>query len=448
MKLFYSLISLGLIVTTSCMSAMEESKLNVIIANQSDTPCFIFSSDRSGSEPIILNSADDSRPIALHIPHSRLYFSTTLGTREVRLLTPGLEVRAFDTSDPNGRVVFSTDEPQTDVVVAISPEGTISVTNRSDIVQNDKARAHATAQFQEALYTRGSSDNFQEAERWLHAGADINARDRSGNTPLTYYAKMFLHLSEHSIVFLLRRGAKVNIQDADGNTPLHYLVGQVGYYRNQGGRLIEKFLDAGADITIKNHAGISVQDFMNRVPENDKQILIDKGMGLRLGLLEKASRNDRNNRNHFNEEATLAFHTALSEKNYHEARRLLQAGANINGLDASGCTALTRYASMCPELSHETIKFLLDNDADVNAQDQSGRTALLLLIQQVAFYNRVGGDLIFELIALGANPRLAAKNGISAQSFLREGDRCGGVVPQSAKDILIAKGLGNELGIA
>jgi hypothetical protein len=52
----------------------------------------------------------------------------------------------------------------------------------------------------------------------LENGANVNAQDHKGSTPLHEAA---LHGRDSTVGLLLNNGAHVNIQDNDGSTPLH-----------------------------------------------------------------------------------------------------------------------------------------------------------------------------------------------------------------------------------
>ena len=67
------------------------------------------------------------------------------------------------------------------------------------------------------FYLAGAAD----ISRCLKAGADVNAKDKGGYTPLH---NALGHEKPEVIAALLEAGAKVNVRDEDGEMPLHRAV--------------------------------------------------------------------------------------------------------------------------------------------------------------------------------------------------------------------------------
>ena len=84
-------------------------------------------------------------------------------------------------------------------------------------------------------------------ERALACGADVNAKNDNGGTPLHYAA----YRNDNSAVIeaLLEAGADVNAKNDDGNTPLHW----AGF--NENAAVTEVMLNADADVYAKNDDG-------------------------------------------------------------------------------------------------------------------------------------------------------------------------------------------------
>ncbi len=76
----------------------------------------------------------------------------------------------------------------------------------------------------------------------LHQGADVNARDRRGFTPL-------MLAKADALSELLRRGAQIDAQDASGQTALMHAVLQADYDK------VKLLIDHGADISLCDDNG-------------------------------------------------------------------------------------------------------------------------------------------------------------------------------------------------
>lgn len=95
---------------------------------------------------------------------------------------------------------------------------------------------------------------FDVAELLINLGISLNIQAKNGKTAL-HYAAEFLAFDLAKL--LLEKGASLSIVDSYGNQPLWTAVfAEKGHYK-----IVNLFIDAGADPTQKNKLGNSVIDF-------------------------------------------------------------------------------------------------------------------------------------------------------------------------------------------
>jgi ankyrin repeat protein len=188
-----------------------------------------------------------------------------------------------------------------------------------------------------------SSEHLKIVRLFLKKGADINAGDAEGETPLMLAKSMTI------LKFLIRRGAKVNLRDDSGNTAAMHLKPEEAKY----------LLAHGASMNVENK----------------------KGQSLLMVALKK---------NHSSFAKYLILHGAKTHTKDQFGRTplmyavradmpdvellLLQHGANPNAKDKIGRTVLM-HAVLNNNVS--SVKFLLNHGANVNAADHLGNTALM-----------------------------------------------------------------------
>ena len=108
-------------------------------------------------------------------------------------------------------------------------------------------REGKTAMFSAGDYRSSDQDGARvECVRLLaHAGANVNARDQEGNTPL--HETFITDVEEE----LLKLGANVNARNSDGETPIFTTVNNDE---------IQLFVEHGADLSIRNNKGETVME--------------------------------------------------------------------------------------------------------------------------------------------------------------------------------------------
>ena len=100
-----------------------------------------------------------------------------------------------------------------------------------------------------SIWVAAKAGEIEAVKQHLAAGADVNAKNKRGGTPLhSAAAKEHENIAE----LLIAKGADVNAKNNEGRTPLHYATG-TGW---QGGYEIAKLLiSKGADVNVKNVGG-------------------------------------------------------------------------------------------------------------------------------------------------------------------------------------------------
>eukprot|EP01041_Mallomonas_annulata_P015357 gene15357-32507_t len=104
-----------------------------------------------------------------------------------------------------------------------------------------------TSEDVEDIFSYARHGRLDDIERLFDRGIPVNVRDTYGNTILTIACQ---NGNKRIAKAALRRGADINARNFKGNTPLHYCI-HYGYRETLGNYLMEK----GADRLIRNNEG-------------------------------------------------------------------------------------------------------------------------------------------------------------------------------------------------
>ncbi|KAK6526495.1 hypothetical protein TWF694_005078 [Orbilia ellipsospora] len=196
-----------------------------------------------------------------------------------------------------------------------------------------------------AFYKAVKSGNLEVVELFLKYGTEVAIEDSRGWTPLhiaAYYG--FVEIGE----LLLDHGADVNLGPG-GYTPLHIAV------LREHTEFVEFLLDNEADTTITTMSGHRAIDFCEAIEHQQNQAITG-----RLNISE-----------HYYTISGLRS-AATRAQNVH-IRDLLERGADINGTDDGGFTALYWAASGG---HNETVRLLIESGADVNIRTDDGSSIM------------------------------------------------------------------------
>lgn len=207
-------------------------------------------------------------------------------------------------------------------------------------------------------------------------GADLNARNRRGSTPL-FWA---LH-DEAKVRLLISRGATVNIRQVEGRT-LVYQASTLG----NASAVLRLLLENGGDPNAATLNGLTpLSAAALRGDVEAMRLLIDNGARV-------------DTRNGAGATALMAAATNGSPS---AVRLLLEKGADVKVRSKLDETALGNAAGAG---NAETVKLLLDNGAEVNSRNSRGYSPLML----AAGADAMNADIVKLLISRGADASFSA----------------------------------------
>lgn len=227
-----------------------------------------------------------------------------------------------------------------------------------------------------AAYIRESG----KVKALLDAGADVNARDETGNTPLSLAA---FDGNPYIASILLERGADINAKSVDGLTPLMLAAGENHL------EVVMVLLNKGADVAATDNRGLTAMDMAQ---QKNFQGVIEQLRKAGAGQSDRAKTDTEN------EDDEWGLRQAATEGDIQRIRALLAKGVDINAKDDFGWTALRNAVF---QENPAAVKILLANKADPNSQDyRDGSTALHWAAQ-------VGHtEIVVALLNAGANPNM------------------------------------------
>ena len=117
-----------------------------------------------------------------------------------------------------------------------------------------RALAAQVDQASDELIAALRRDEVSRARELIELGADVNARDRSGYTPLMWAG------STAATKALLDAGAHVDARDRQGHTPLMWVISKSGVPADAAA-IATALIEAGADLDLKDREGKTALDW-------------------------------------------------------------------------------------------------------------------------------------------------------------------------------------------
>ena len=209
---------------------------------------------------------------------------------------------------------------------------------------------------------------------FVEAGADVNAVDRGGSTPLHYAVGRIYNRTALSARALVDAGADVNARDSRGGTPLHRAAGPVGPLTDL---LVSLLVEAGADIHATDDGGRTA---LHHALRSDNPAIAARLIELGADV---AARDDSG---HVADPLDCArfntatfFHLAPTET----VADCIESGADVNagfdyrlgGATQIGGSTPLHFASVWAR-DPAIVSLLVQAGAEVNARDDSGGSPL------------------------------------------------------------------------
>ena len=231
----------------------------------------------------------------------------------------------------------------------------------------------------------------------LNTGADANQRGSNGETVLTQFLQ-WQRPKRAPVEVLLKGGANPNAGDGYGNTPLMLAAGkELGLYSDEltFAQLTDLFIAKGAYINARNDAGqTALMSAANAQRTDNVRVLLERGAD--IGARDKQGQTALMHAFDIHSYGTPSSGGTVIQVWPAQAnvRLLIERGANVNARDKTGASALVRVARSNPrsyvrrgeiapeylaELNQETAdlaRLLLAKGADVSLATNNGNTAI------------------------------------------------------------------------
>lgn len=287
-------------------------------------------------------------------------------TRAVETPKTALEIHEFHVTSASGDIVPADPGAESAPLLPAAADGNIDRVTR---LLNAGAQANVRDKSKRSpLHLAAENSHPQTCRLLVEYGAFVDAVDRYAKTPLHLAAE---NGHSQTCQALLSLGANVNLFDSNLSSPLCY-ASQRGHRKT-----VATLLDHGADIYDRKALDKASEHGHLEVVK----VLLDHGMPIA------------------DERGNMPLQPAAYTGCVDILRFYIERGANVNGRDGAGATALY-YAS---DRGHaKTAAFLIESGADVNIPNNDGHTPLDIAkrrrhgqtVDVLLAHGAVGGDSI------------------------------------------------------
>ncbi|KAL6059479.1 Lateral signaling target protein 2 [Balamuthia mandrillaris] len=319
---------------------------------------------------VLLEACASLTPVTVVPPH--IFIACAKGyTPMVKLLLEyGADAEKEDSEQGCGPIHVAADKGHTDIIDLL-------LERLPSLLHKTSSKGDMTA-----LHHAAACGHLHTVRRLLELGADPNAANRPGNTPLIMAASSG---HEEVVSLLIEKGADVNKHcHRDGFTALHSAA-CFGYPA-----IAKRLLSAGAELNATFdpflHTPLHLASAKGQLEM--VQLLLDYG----------AEVNAKNKPGSTPLRLAASYEKELEDKSRFRAtvEALLRRGAEINARNDQGNTALHALVSKFPftanpkdrekekESSLANIAFLLERGAAVNLANKDGRTCIDLAMEVAA----------------------------------------------------------------
>ncbi len=256
----------------------------------------------------------------------------------------------------------------------------------------------------------------------IAGGADVKIKDKAGESALFKSIKTGGEGGYWCADYLIKGGADINDRTASGTPLLHEAAALEKF------NIVNLFLKNGGDPNILNQKNETLIMILSRTQYTGVK---DKPKSAQAAKLITELTSKGSNPDIPDKYGRTPLDIACRMKNMTIVEALIKGGANVNGVDNSGNSALKKtvmdytgdYKISDKEKKSTTdlIDLLIKNGADINLKDKFGRTALSHILKEANDKNvKKVADIVPVLLARGAAADIRDSDGKTASDYAAE----------------------------